>query len=284
MKILSSFLTRVDFQCLKEKIIFKLFKYLAPPSPSHPFPTHSFPTYPFPTFSLFSNTSSCTISFTTVSDPSMSTPHSMIKFMWWFHLFIWTSAYFQAMNGKQSQCCEHRTKYDSNSVNFYLSVSSNCDECFLKLFLGLADERNIKIDKTKLFSSFRWKRSGKGRLYRARDCYNVNFNCPTLGINCACLHKKHEPFETSEVPVMYSKDKNKSRAISLLGFPKYKGEGLTAYKKSIKRKQRVLRRIQERVDHFIYFFGKCTLCNVYFHRYKDMLQHHQSCESAIYQF
>ena len=154
---------------------------------------------------------------------------------------------------EQKRPCKHDRYYHPDKVCYYLAISSTCTECYLALYNQLFDEKNIQINRMKVFSEPKWERGISRRLFRKRECYNPNFNCPSLGLDCTCNKqttdaKKHQHIlkSTGEIPKIYSMDKKKLLSLSHTCFPKYHGQSERTYRNSIRRKNRIQQKVREK--------------------------------------
>ena len=154
--------------------------------------------------------------------------------------------------------CKHENIYHTNKECLYLAISSNCKDCYLSLFSQLSDERNIKINSMKVFAESRWKRGKDGRLFRKRDCFNINFNCPSLGIDCSCplpkgqaKEKMHLLKSTKIIPKMYSIDRKKSLSLSHACVPRYQGQSEGTYKKTLRKQTKKVDKINRKYKNIV---------------------------------
>ena len=146
------------------------------------------------------------------------------------------------MMSDQKIPCKHENIYDTNKQCFYLAISANCKDCYLSLFSHLCGEKNIKINSMKVFGENVWNRGKNGRLFRKRNCFNINFSCPSLGIDCSCplaieetKEKMHFLKSSNHIPKMYSIGRKKSLSLSHACIPKYQGQSERNYKKIVRK-------------------------------------------------
>jgi len=143
------------------------------------------------------------------------------------------------MKAEGGEICIHDQHYDTNNELFFMSLSTNCIPCYLKLYTEMFIKSNIQIHQMKMFDKIEWRR-GSRRLHRIRACYDLNPNCEKLGLDCEFKIPKHGLKASKEIPVNLVKSKNKIRFNSYICFPKYKGEGDSIYKKNLALRRKYL--------------------------------------------
>ena len=105
--------------------------------------------------------------------------------------------------------CKHQKKYNTDKNIFLISSVSNCEKCFLSLYLSLLKTKNLHINELKIYSFEKWCRKN-GRLIKKRTWVSLNLNNKSLGLTCKGVH-----------PIFESK--KKVRHNSFTCFPRYNG-------------------------------------------------------------
>ena len=177
------------------------------------------------------------------------------------------------MKADVSKICTHKQTYDTHSRILFASLTSNCTDCFLKLYTNILNEKNIQIHQLKVFDKTNWKRGVK-RLHRIRNCYDVSVNCSSLGIDCESA--KHFLKPSKEIPVGLIKDKRAFKNYSFTCFPKYRGDAETEYKKQINRRKQILQRGLTKTTNLLKTSLVCFECGTYFPKRKDFTRHLQA--------
>lgn len=171
---------------------------------------------------------------------------------------------------EEKKMCAHEQQYNTNGKVMYMTLSSNCVPCYLKLYTQMYAKNNIQIHQMKIFDKTIWKR-GATRLHKVRQCFDLNPNCEKLGIDCES--KIHSLKCSKEIPVNFIKSKKKVRFSSYICFPKYKGEGELNYKQSIANKKKCIQRSFRKTCNYLNFEGYCPQCDISFN-HKDEYAYH----------
>ena len=127
----------------------------------------------------------------------------------------------------REMCC-HQKVYNSNARVFFLSTVSNCEQCFLEIYLKLLKTKTMQIHNVKMFSNENWVRR-EGRLVKRRACHKIYLKCGRLRF-----------METNHIPTKYDRLRRKVIQSSFICFPRYDGrQSLKEYHQNIFRLKKV---------------------------------------------